>query len=177
MSSNELKDRILKSSAWQSLRQEQQVARVLTGLEWSVVHSAFYTDAETRKFREVDVIARQSWARAYRGQKIYGQVFAVVECKSATGYHILVSPMHEREDIIAHRMWIGEEDKYYAQVANALKESELRIGTNGRAFGACDAIVSKTRIPHGYMANRVNGHRTTSFRLARWSLSRAQYWR
>src|SRR3712207_1711510 len=111
MSTTELEQKIQASSAWLSIQAERRDASTLASLKWAAVHNCFYTDPVTEKLREIDVVAMQVWKRAHEGNSVFARLHLVIECRSAAGYHILISPIPEPEPkrVFRHTVWIGEE--------------------------------------------------------------------
>jgi hypothetical protein len=123
MSFTELEQKILQSPSWRSFKEERDVKRLLSRLGWRAVHGCFYTDLETQKPREIDVVARKSWERKTKRYKLSGQLMLVVECKSVSGFHVLISPIPERH-VELQRVWKGEY-KYEVLIAKALREKAI----------------------------------------------------
>jgi hypothetical protein len=91
MTQSSLEEKIKTSTSWNSLLAERQVSDILTEHKWHSVHSSYYTDPDTNKLREIDVIARQTWVRKVKNISNYAQLAMVIECKSAAGYHVITS--------------------------------------------------------------------------------------
>jgi len=118
-------NKIRNCSAWLSLEAERRVARDLSDQKWSVTHSCFFTDPETNKLREVDVVAHQSWERVRRTRHTHCQLNLVVECKSASGYHILFSAIREPSWAQPHLFTLGQEGDNETFVTDRLRDVGL----------------------------------------------------
>jgi hypothetical protein len=125
VSTTELERKITQSPSWSSLQAERRVAHILADMKWAAVQNCFYTDPETQKLREIDVVAHQSWKRTRGGTRTYGHLWLVLECKSAAGYHILISPIPEPSPTRPHTIWVGESERYEVPIAEALRGEGL----------------------------------------------------
>jgi len=83
-------EKLLNSPAVNSLKLETTVYDAFQKLGWEVNHSPYYTDKETKKFREVDITARKYWTTSDLDD-FRCNVCCIVECKSIKDYHIIVS--------------------------------------------------------------------------------------
>jgi hypothetical protein len=134
-----------------------RVTDILASLKWATVHGCFDTDPDTQKLREIDVIAHQSWERGRKTASTDGRLLLVIECKSAAGYHVLLSPIPEPQVMLPHRAWSGEERKYEVPIAQALGEE----GLTGEQI--TQVITASGRRPKGYRSTRALRAKTGSW--------------
>lgn len=111
MSENEdVKTRLLKSDAVTSLRAEQEVVSAFKRLDWWFVeHAPYYRDKVTGKPREIDVLARRSWAKEGGRDSRHANLHVLIEVKSLKGYHLVFAP--EADDYCqshAQCGWVGD---------------------------------------------------------------------
>jgi len=125
MTESNLEEKIIKSASWNSLLAERQVSDILSKHKWHSVHSSYYTDPDTKKLREIDVIARQTWIRKSKNISNYAQLALVIECKSAAGYHVITSTIDEPKWATPHKVWIGTENEFELPVTKALVTAGL----------------------------------------------------
>lgn len=125
--------KLKKSSAAQSLLMEQKIGKLLKKKKWEVVHSCYYTDTRENKVREIDLVGEQFWARKfdYINPEIVN-MYAVVECKTAKGFHLLFSPdISDNYPPRLHAQWIGDEEDTtrlrLAEVLNSLNLGKTQV--------------------------------------------------
>lgn len=109
MDSKSLTDKVIDSIAFKSLLIENNVVSTLKDLGWAVYHSSYFTDLDTSKQREIDVIAKRK-IRIALSKEDFLFVFLnlVVECKSLEKYHILLANQIEEKDIDLQCSWCGD---------------------------------------------------------------------
>ena len=113
---------IRKGDAYQSLVGETRVAETLRKLQWSVRHSAYYTDPIEKKQREIDVVARRRWIR---GADRYIHLNLLVECKSMPGKQILLAEDRKSAGEKLYVHWSGnDDDTLHREIRDALRENE-----------------------------------------------------
>jgi hypothetical protein len=122
---NDLKSKLEKSDSVASLRDEQMVAASLLKRGWSVNHGPFYLDISSKKFREVDVVARQIWTFAPTDSfKQTVRLNLFIEVKSINDYHLLFSPAKLTGSIgrlhNQYRIWPGNMDARHNWLKNPL---------------------------------------------------------
>lgn len=89
---DDLASRLRKLDAVSSLVMEREVADKLRALGWNAVHGFFYQDAESGKYREVDVSAT-IFSDAFEDVSVDEfNLTMVVECKSGTESNLIVVP-------------------------------------------------------------------------------------
>ena len=93
---DDLKRKLLDSSAIKSLQQELDIYERFKNLGWQVEHSPYYIDTETEKFREVDIKARKYWAKLDSDKFSFGINF-IIECKSLSNYQIVLCNEQDME--------------------------------------------------------------------------------
>lgn len=105
----DIKTRLLKSDAVTSLRAEQEVVAAFKRLDWWFVeHGAYYRDKVTGKPREIDVLARRSWAKDGGQNSREASLNVIVEVKSVKGFHLVFAPEpHDYRESSAQCAWIG----------------------------------------------------------------------
>lgn len=108
---DDLSSKLLASDAVAALATERDIAELLDKLGWDVVHSMFYTDAQSKKRRELDTSARSIWSsRSDDGTGAGCAVRLLVEAKSAAGYHVVFAPSrHAQRDYALPECWMGDE--------------------------------------------------------------------
>ena len=164
----ELAAHIRNGDAYRSLVGETRVAETLRKLQWSVRHSAYYTDPIEKKQREIDVVARRRWTR---GADRYVHLSLLVECKSMPGKQILVAEDREggREKLYFH--WPGDDDDALRrEIRGALLDNgyapdeisriaeEFSAATHPRGESSVDALLASAPKP----PLRVSAARETS---------------
>jgi hypothetical protein len=104
-----LTKKILNSQAVNSLLLEKRVYELFRKHKWNAKHSPYYTDNETNKFREIDIVARNYW-EGPKDEDISCSIEYVVECKSIKDYHIIVNDCLDRNEILGLiHCWIGND--------------------------------------------------------------------
>jgi hypothetical protein len=104
-----IEQKLINSHAVNSLSLETLVYDKFKKLKWNVAHSPYYIDAETKKFREIDITARKYW-RSPKSIDLTCAVNFIVECKTLKDYHIIASNRLEHKvgtDLI--HCWIGQD--------------------------------------------------------------------
>lgn len=121
-----LSQKLYCSPAVNSLKLETSVYDSFKKLSWSVQHSPYYLDNESKKFREVDVIARKLW-HSSKEINLTVDFHFIVECKSIKDYHIVVSNRQEYEHSNSFReAWIGQDSyAHYPLTTQLLKKNEV----------------------------------------------------
>jgi hypothetical protein len=113
---------IRKGDAYRSLVGETRVAETLRRLQWSVTHSAYYTDPIERKQREIDVVGRRRWTR--RTDR-YIDLNLLVECKSMPEKQILLAEDRKNAGEKLYVHWSGnDDDALHREIRAALRENE-----------------------------------------------------
>ncbi len=80
--------RLLASTAVAALSQEKRIASTVAKSGWAVSHGVYYEDGETKKRREIDVVATRRWVK---GAGI-AVLKLVIECKSASEWNVVFVP-------------------------------------------------------------------------------------
>lgn len=110
---NEFVSRLTNSDAVSSLYLEKQVYDHLVYNKWDTIRSPYYIDAASNKSREIDVVASRSYeGLSKRDVALLLEMKLVIECKTLSGYHIIVDgPLKmKKSDIERHQdFWIGYE--------------------------------------------------------------------
>ncbi|HXO29660.1 MAG TPA: hypothetical protein VOA80_20075 [Thermoanaerobaculia bacterium] len=150
-----LAHRIVDSDAFASLRREQRIHERFHALGWSSINGAYYRDAQSEKYREIDVLASRMWKRTYRYTEQLVRVRMVVEAKSIKGFHLLLGGHVSSDMGYDHRFWPGNDYPLHerlrqALVKNDLLEVQVRWAMNQLeklAFPGDSASVSRLLIP------------------------------
>lgn len=122
--SNDLLAKLTGSSAYHSIRSEQEIVKCIETNGWSAFHSPFYCDAVTGKTREIDVVGIQRWEKKTRKAEISATLKLYIEAKSARDSHILMSgrsQFNERLD----QYWIGYEENTLEAIAETLSKEKF----------------------------------------------------
>jgi hypothetical protein len=121
--------KLLASGPVQSLVAERRVYDILQNLAWNAIHSCRYFEPHEQKFREVDVLANQTWALKGENNSILKTIRlqVVVECKTLKGYHLVFAPTLRDEAILSPEYWFGSRlaEPNYARILNSIRESGL----------------------------------------------------
>ena len=109
-----LESKILASSPYASFQAERSIAELLARTKWESTHGLYYDDLLTNKQRELDVVARQIWRRKHRDTQQLCRITVLVEVKSMSGFHLLLSehPAASR-DFYRHTHWLGDPSGKY----------------------------------------------------------------
>lgn len=120
----DIEERIRTSEPFRTLTGEQEIAMKLRQLGWAAEQGCYYNDTKLGKVRELDVVAEQMWVRDFDGDTQRVRLRLLVECKSASGYHILFSPSDGRADrdrLDSH--WLGTEHSMDSHLAGCLRSA------------------------------------------------------
>ncbi len=124
-----ISERLLKSSAINSLSLETKVYDSFKRIGWTVPTFPYYNDPITNKFREADIIAREKYWKLgndYKNELDFDLRF-ICECKSIKDYHIVVS--NKLEDKLGCNLiqcWIGNESYFnYPRLDEVLKQRKI----------------------------------------------------
>jgi len=124
---SDLRNRLIKSTAVNSLLQESKIYNLFKTLGWKVEHSPYYLDAETGKFREVDITARKYWSKKKSEEFSFGVNF-IIECKSISNYQIIVSSeLDYQAGCNLENNWIGDDSTdNYPKTIDLLKKHNIK---------------------------------------------------
>jgi len=130
MGDSEIIKRLSASEAVTSLTMEGKVAKVLERLKWTVFRSPYFIDSNTGKAREIDVLARNVYHKKHdKHVDLSSSILLMVECKSLTGYHIVVDGNLEMQGNIweeNHKIWAGyDEYNRYERIKPIIDKSKL----------------------------------------------------
>jgi len=88
-------DRLRSSTAVQSLASEQEIWRAVSTYESADLRYPFYfTDSSTQKIRELDLYAEYHFDSGIQNGTL--NVVFLVECKSLSGFHLVLSKVQSR---------------------------------------------------------------------------------
>jgi hypothetical protein len=127
MTENEiqLKEKLLKSSAVNSMILEKKVFDSLVEKKWNVSHSPYFIDTESKKNRELDINAHKFWGN--KKEDFSCRVNLLIECKSLKGYHIIVD--NKRPDSNYYELkdfWIGNDNIYhYKKLRKIMRKNKI----------------------------------------------------
>lgn len=145
-----LQSQILASDAFRSFLSEKSVCRTLNTCGWTTQHGAYFEDLETKKPREVDVVARQRWRR---GQKKAPDQLALVslliEVKTMAGFHLVASPFDVHDTRVFHQNtdWLGDFTGEYADLCADL----LKNGWTAQEVRAFKKSINRYAFPGDFM--------------------------
>lgn len=132
-----LKKKLAESASFHSFLSESAVCDVLRSLRWNAKHGAYYEDLETKKQREIDVIAQQFWRRKTKNGDQQVRLTVLIEVKTMKGFHLLVSPFEEDGFSFYQNVhWLGDPHGDYSELASSLR-------VNGMEEGAIDKFVQR----------------------------------
>lgn len=124
----EIKDKLLKGEAVQSLIMESEIKRLLEKHSWDAYHSPFHTDKISTKSRELDISARQEWDS--QTSKSTCTIGLVIECKSNRDYHIVFADENFDNEEELTRIWIGDDfSKFNENIVRILIGLGFKNGT------------------------------------------------
>ncbi len=107
-----IQDKLSGADSTKSLRAERRVSEAFRAKRWDTYHGPFYRDPETKKLREVDVVARQVWVRRLKSGQQAVRLHLYAEVKSIKGYHLLFSRYDARSMLHYQlRLWPGTFDQ------------------------------------------------------------------
>jgi len=92
--SGDIQAKLASSEAADSLRMESFVATCFRSRKWPAEQGVYFTDGETGKAREIDVICRHVLERPARHKGIGAPIInlsVICECKSLSGWNVLLS--------------------------------------------------------------------------------------
>lgn len=127
----ELNNKIKKCDAFHSLTSERKIAQNLSELGWDSFQGAFYDDKSTDKSREIDVIAERKWLKKIDAEKkISVKLKLIVEVKSNSGYHILVSGNNNTASSFSpNEYWFGHDKELHNLLVKKMHELGIDIDT------------------------------------------------
>jgi hypothetical protein len=111
---NDLKQKILSSEYYKSLKMEELVTAAFLGQGWSAINGCFYNDLKENKVREIDCVATYGASQ----KEEYGvvRIHIVLECKTMAGYHVIANQsLYQSEFYNVLYSWFGSHimDKKY----------------------------------------------------------------
>jgi hypothetical protein len=126
-----IKHKLAKSNAVITLSIEEKIRELLEEFGWYAVHSSYYKDFETKKYRELDVVANKRWRKYINErQEIFLHLSLLIECKSMDGFHVVFSKARSRPlqfqgtDLCS---WIGQiSDKERKLIIETLSDNHYK---------------------------------------------------
>lgn len=127
MTENEiqLKEKLLKSSAVNSMTIERKVFDSLITKKWDVTHSPYFIDSESKKNRELDICASKFWIN--KKEDFTCRIYLLIECKSLKGYHIIVDNKRSNTNYYELKdFWIGNDNIYhYKKLRKIMRKNNI----------------------------------------------------
>lgn len=105
---DDFREKLSKSAAVRALQAEGEVAQLLRRLGWTTSHGVYYDDPLTSKRREVDVVATQEWVGPHPDFHRV-RLKLIVECKSMSGFHLVVREYPALTPCELAQWWIGDD--------------------------------------------------------------------
>lgn len=122
---NQIKEKLLSSSAVNSLMLENKVYNLFSKMKWQVWHSPYYLDIISGKNREIDIKASKYWIST-KGDNFSCRLEIIVECKSLKDYHIVVSNENKKTQFQLPEGWIGNDsNSHYQKLKEILNQNDL----------------------------------------------------
>jgi hypothetical protein len=134
----DIRAKLLSSDAVESLRMELFVAQCFKERHWPAQQGVYYTDTETGKSREIDVLSRQLLQDPERSRKVGGPIInlsVICECKSLSGHNVIVLP-YTPEEFSQNNVWgnwLGYE-RHIAELVETLGSTPHYAKANKRAL-------------------------------------------
>ncbi|KAF2336805.1 hypothetical protein [Flavobacterium ginsenosidimutans] len=120
---NQLINKLFKSSAVNSIILERKVFESLSERKWQVSHSPYYIDFDSKKHREIDVVASKYWNVK---DDFSCRVNLLIECKSLKDYHIIVDNKRNSKRYELKDFWIGNDNIFhYQKIRKLLKKAKI----------------------------------------------------
>jgi hypothetical protein len=125
----DIRSQLLSSDAVNSLQMEARIAEAFTQSDWKVERSAYYTDPESGKIREIDVHASKVFDRPRRRRGIGAPLIhfeAFCECKSWNGSNIIFEASQTPESYqYTQEYWVGSEPELRKIVSAITEDAKL----------------------------------------------------
>lgn len=111
----DIRAKLASSEAAESLRMESLIASCFRSLKWPAEQGVYYSDPETGKDREIDVISRHILERPRRQKNVGAPLInlsVICECKSLSGWNVLLQH-GEREfhENMVGDHWSGHDER------------------------------------------------------------------
>jgi hypothetical protein len=124
-SKDQLKDKLFKSGAVNSLFLERKVFEALNRKKWQVSHSPYYIDIDSKKQRELDIEASKYWKIK---EDFSCRVNLLIECKSLKDYHIIVDNKRniKYNNSELKDFWLGNDSIFhYNRLRKILRDQKI----------------------------------------------------
>lgn len=128
----DIKSILEASDAARSLRMEARVAKIFSALGWDAQTIVYYNDHETKKLREIDVVAKTLFNKPEVHDGIGSPVVnlnVICECKDLKGSNILFFDAGSHSSMLRpQHYWIGEDvetKRIVQQIAKVLEISSM----------------------------------------------------
>jgi hypothetical protein len=118
-----LAEKIKDCSATSSMLAEMKISKTMKLLGWDVTDNPYYLDSESGKFRELDVFGRLGLQLRENGFSY--DIELMVESKSASGYHILLTNTDRFFTTDLDTVWLGDDFKDNLEIQRVLKEEQF----------------------------------------------------
>jgi hypothetical protein len=147
MENMELRNKLYNSQSHHSMMMEQSIVNLLQKYKWDVSHSVYYRDSQTTKLRELDVVGRKQWQKKTTTSELIARLFLLIEVKSTSDYHIIISNDYLKANISSNYYWIGNDE----DTKNAIINHLLKSGININNIPSLLEKFSKVAYPHDIM--------------------------
>ncbi|WIG54829.1 MAG: hypothetical protein OJF61_000615 [Rhodanobacteraceae bacterium] len=121
-----VKKKLLTSLPYKTFRAERDVSDLLEHSGWKATHGLYYEDTDTKKQRELDVVARQIWQRSQHDVTQLCRITLIIEVKSMIGFHLLLSKHPAtNQNFYEHIRWLGDGSGKYLEIAEMLRALDV----------------------------------------------------
>jgi hypothetical protein len=122
-----IKDILISSDAAKSLMMERRIAKIFHENGWPAERSVYYTDIETNKTREIDVISRHVLRKPEKykdNRSPYMNITSYCECKSLNGTNIIFS---EEDEVKSDKLNLSPESLYTYWIGRETEVEEMAV--------------------------------------------------
>lgn len=171
---SELWEKLKKTEGLSSLNIERKIWDSLVKNNWDSIRSPYYQDKQSNKFRELDMIARQFYqGLANNDTALFMEIVLAIECKSISGYHIIVDGEVKVKNLYAERLeqsWVGHDLNYSeGKIKPILDKSSLTEDMKSLVLKSIEAAmypgdfsVLQGFIPNPFKLNKFSAFRETN---------------
>jgi len=134
---SQLINKLFKSSAVNSIILERKVFESLKKMKWQVSHSPYYIDVDSKKHREIDIVASKYWNVK---DDFSCRVNLLIECKSLKDYHIIVDNKRNAKRYELKDFWLGNDNIFhYQKIRKLLKKAKTSENDINAIVGKLDS--------------------------------------
>ncbi len=102
--------------AFKSLQLESQIKIELNNRDWECLRSPYFQDRESKKYREIDILARRYYITRINNIDWSFILKLIVESKSLSGYHIIFDGLETKwNNENNYNIWMGS-DNYHQNI-------------------------------------------------------------